>query len=87
MACDSGTSAAPKQPCSTRNSTICGNDCAAPHIIDVMVKPTRQVMKNRLRPNRPANQPTGAVMIAAAVMYEVSTQVISSDDADRLPCI
>jgi len=34
-----------------------------------------------------ANQPTGAVMIAAAVMYEVRTQVISSKLAEKLPCI
>ncbi len=68
VACDSGTRAAPNMPCRMRNSTICGSDCAAPHIIEVMVKPTRQAMKNRLRPKREANQPTGAVMIAAAVI-------------------
>ena len=68
VACDSGTSAAPKQPCSRRNTTIWSSDCAAPHIIEVTVKPTRQVMNRYLRPNRAASQPTGAVMIAAAVM-------------------
>ena len=51
------------------------------------MKPLRQAMNRYLRPNRAAIQPTGAVMIAAAVMYEVSTQVISSKLADRLPCI
>src|ERR1700722_4291675 len=85
--CDSGTRAAPNTPCRMRNVTICGSDCAAPHIIDVMVKPTRHVMNRYFRPNRAASQPTGAVMIAAAVIYDVRTQVISSDVADRLPCM
>ena len=68
MACDSGTSAALHTPCISRNSTICCKLCAAPHSIEVMVKPMMQVTNSRLRPNRAASQPTGAVMIAAAVM-------------------
>ena len=68
IACDSGTSAALDTPCSSRNTTICSSDCAAPHNIEVMVKPMMHVMNSRLRPNRAASQPTGAVMIAAAVM-------------------
>ena len=43
-----------------------------------MVNPMMQEMNNGLRPKREASHPTGAVMIAAAVIYEVSTQVISS---------
>ena len=78
MVCDSGTSAALNMPCSRRNNTICCSDCAAPHSMEARVKPMMQMRKNRLRPKRVANQATGAVMIAAAVMYEVSTQVISS---------
>ena len=66
--CDSGTSAAPNTPCSSRKTTICVSDCAAPHIIEATVKPTRQVMNRYFRPNRDASHPTGAVMIAAAVM-------------------
>ena len=76
--CDSGTRAAPNTPCSSRKTTICGSDCAAPHSIEATVKPIRQVRNSRLRPKRKAIQPTGAVMIAAAVTYEVSTHVISS---------
>ena len=68
VACDSGTSAAPNIPWSRRNSTIWSSDCAAPHIIEVMVKPVRQPTNRYFRPNRDAIQPTGAVMIAAAVM-------------------
>ena len=60
--------AAPNTPCSSRNSTIWLMSCATPHITDAMVKPAEQMMKMRLRPNRLAIQPTGAVMIAAATM-------------------
>ena len=66
--CDSGTSAAPNTPCNRRNSTICSSDCATPHSMEAIVKPTRQVMNSRLRPNRTDSQPTGAVMIAAATI-------------------
>ena len=64
--CDSGTRAAPQTPCMRRKATICSSDWAAPHIIEVTVKPTRQAAKKFLRPKREASQPTGAVMMAAA---------------------
>ena len=68
VACDRGTSAAPKIPCMIRKATICARDCAMPQSMDATVKPTRQVMKKFLRPKRPASQPTGAVMMAAAMI-------------------
>ena len=46
---------------------ICSRVCAAPHIMEVMVNPTRQAMNRFFRPNRTAIQPTGAVMMAAAI--------------------
>src|SRR3954469_12476796 len=61
--------------------------CATPHSTDAIVKPPEQMMKMRLRPNRLAPQPTGAVMMAAATMYEVNTQLIWSCDADSVPCM
>ena len=67
-ACDSGTRAAPNTPCSRRNSTIWLMSCASPHITEAMVKPPEHRMKMRLRPNRLAIHPTGAVMMAAATM-------------------
>ena len=67
VACDSGASAAPNMPCSRRNPTNCSSDCAAPHIMEATVKPVMQIMNSRLRPKRTAIQPTGAVMIAAAM--------------------
>ena len=68
VACDSGTSAAENMPCTRRNTTICSSVCAAPQAIEAIVKPTMQIMNSGLRPKRDASQPTGAVMIAAAVM-------------------
>ena len=42
--------------------------CASPQNTEATVKPAEQMMKMRLRPNRLAIHPTGAVMIAAATM-------------------
>ena len=82
-----GTSAAPKTPCSRRNPTSSPRPLATPHNPDTTVKPTIDHSISRLRPNRPATQPVSGVMIAAATMYEVSTQVISSLEAETLPWI
>ena len=45
------------------------------HSSEAAVKPAAQITNSVLRPNRSASQPIGAVMIAAATMYEVSTQL------------
>ena len=58
-----------------------------PHSIEAMVKPATETRNRRLRPNRPARKPVGGVMIAAATIYEVSTQSIWSWLAETLPCI
>ena len=63
----SGTSAAPQMPCRKRQQTISVSESAAPHIIDAMTKPVMQATCRFLRPKRTAIQPTGAVMIAAAI--------------------
>jgi len=47
-----------------------------PHIIEASVNPPRQTTRKLRLPKREAIQPTGAVMIAAATMYDVRTQVI-----------
>ena len=67
VACDSGTSAAPKNPCSRRNATICSIEAAMPQSIDAIVKPATETRNTFFRPNRLASQPEGAVMIAAAM--------------------
>src|ERR1043166_8995510 len=84
---ESGDSAAPNTPCKIRNRIICSRLWAAPHIIDAMVKPEMHTTARFLRPNREESQPTGAVMMADATIYEVRTQVIWSREAWRLPCI
>jgi hypothetical protein len=66
--CDSGTSAAPKAPCSSRKTTICSSDCAAPQSTDARVKPPTDSRKTARRPKRATRKPTGAVRMAAAVM-------------------
>jgi len=47
-----------------------------PHSAEASVKPMMETRKSGLRPNRSASQPVNGVRIAAATMYEVSTQVI-----------
>ena len=64
----SGTSAAPKTPCSRRNATICSMVWAMPHSIEAAVKPAAQTTNSFLRPKRIAPQPSGEVMIAAATI-------------------
>src|SRR6185369_182061 len=60
---------------------------ATPHNADATVKPATEARKMRLMPKLPASQPVSGVMIAAATMYEVSTQLTWSCEADRLPWI
>jgi hypothetical protein len=58
-----------------------------PHSAEASVKPMIDTRNSGLRPKRSASQPVSGVMIAAATMYEVSTQVIWSCVAERLPCM
>ena len=51
------------------------------------MKPRIETMNTFLRPKRPASQPVIGVMIAAATIYEVSTQVIWSAEAETLPAM
>ena len=51
IACDSGTSAAPNTPCSSRKNTICATVCEMPHSADAATKPAMQMSRNRLRPH------------------------------------
>ncbi len=84
---ESGTSAAPHSPCSSRASTICANDPATPHSTDASVNPAMETRNTRFSPNRSVSQPDKGVAMPAATMYEVRTQVIWSCEADRLPCM
>jgi hypothetical protein len=66
--CDSGTSAAPQTPCSSRYITICARLVATPHRAEARVKPATETKNTHLMPKRPASQPVSGVMIAAATM-------------------
>jgi hypothetical protein len=85
--CDSGTSPAPKMPCSRRKITSSARLVALPHRAEATVKPTTEIKNTYFMPKRPASQPVSGMVIAAATMYEVSTQAIWSWAADRLPWI
>src|SRR5277367_541607 len=86
-ACDNGISAAPHSPCINRAKTICGKDCAAPHSMDATVNPATEDRNTCLRPIWLASHPLNGVMIAAAAMYEVRTQLIWSCVAETEPCM
>src|SRR5580704_10853862 len=60
---------------------------AAPHSAEAKVKPITEMRNTHLMPNRPASQPVNGVMIAAATMYDVTTQAIWSCEHEKLPCI
>jgi len=64
---ESGPKAAPNTPWIRRNSTICSRLVAAPHSMEARVNPAIQVISKFFLPKRAASQPTGAVMMAAAI--------------------
>lgn len=67
-ACDSGTSAAPKMPCSSRAPTMPTSEVARPHSAEAMVKPITEMMNTRRRPQWPQSQPVSGSAIAEATM-------------------
>src|ERR1700730_414350 len=67
--------------------TSCTRLVAAPHSAEAKVKPITEMRNTHLMPNRRASQPVNGVMIAAATMYDVTTQAIWSCEHDRLPWI
>jgi hypothetical protein len=58
-----------------------------PHSTEAAVKPTTENRKMVFWPKRSHSQPVSGVAIADATIYDVSTQVIWSCEADRLPCM
>jgi hypothetical protein len=56
--------------------TIWARLVATPHKAEATVNPTTETKNTYLMPKRPASQPVSGVMIAAATMYEVTTQEI-----------
>src|SRR6185437_5763946 len=86
-ACDRGTSAAPHNPWSKRASTICASDPAIPQSTEASVNPAMENRNTCFIPKRSVSHPDSGVAMPAATMYEVSTQVIWSWEAERLPCM
>src|SRR5262245_1523950 len=86
-ACDSGCSAPPVAPCRIRKTISVHRFGARPQRNDAVVKPITDIISRFLRPNNPASQPVIGRMIALATRYDVSTQVASSIDTDRLPAM
>jgi hypothetical protein len=50
-ACDNGTSAAPKMPCSSRAATMPPSEVASPHSAEATVKPMTEMMNTRAAPS------------------------------------
>src|SRR3984957_20445933 len=87
MDCDKGTSDAPKIPCSSREATICVKVSESPQNADASMNPAIEITSKRLSLSRSESHPVSGVAMAAAMMYDVNTHVISSCDADKLPCM
>jgi hypothetical protein len=58
-----------------------------PHKTEAAVKPATAIRYSRLRPSRASRKPVTGVAMAAATMYEVSTQLIWSMVAESEPCM
>ena len=67
-ACDRGTSAAPKTPCSRRAATMPPSEPATPHRPEAIVKPITETMKTLRRPHCEIIQPVSGRAIAEATM-------------------
>ena len=67
-ACDSGTSAAPNTPCSSRAATMPPSEVDRPHKADATVKPITDTMNTLRRPQRAHSQPVSGSAMAEATM-------------------
>ena len=66
IACDSGCSAPPAAPCTTRAKISQESSVAAPQAAEANVKTTMQTIKNRFRPKKVLSQPViGSTMALA----------------------
>ena len=64
IACDSGISPAPANPCRARKRTSSPRLVAAPHNADATVKLATEARNTYLIPKRPASQPVSGIMMA-----------------------
>jgi hypothetical protein len=87
IACDTGTSGAPKAPCSTRQPTSASIEPARPQAAVATAKPATQSVHSSRQPRRAASQPASGVITAVATRLAVTTQAICSELADSAPWI
>src|SRR5579883_3182009 len=87
MDCARGCSPPPQAPWSTRNRTSAPRLGASPQSSELMVKPTMQIMKKRLRPKVAASQPLIGSTTALETRYDVRTQVLWLLVAARPPAM
>src|SRR5512135_72415 len=87
IACAIGWSPPPPAPWTIRAKSNRGRLGAMPQNRELAVKRKIQVMKKRLRPITLASQPLIGNTMALDTRYEVSTQVLSSLLAPRLPAM
>src|SRR5580698_797478 len=80
MACSLGCRPPPPAPCSTRQMISVAKFGASPHRKELMVNSATQLMMEE-------SQPLKGRTMALETRYEVSTHVLSSCPADRLPAI
>src|SRR5580700_671168 len=87
IACAVGCSPPPPTPWMTRKTISRPRVGAAPQASELRVNSKMQTRKKRLRPNRPASHPLMGRTMALDTRYEVSTQVLSSLLAPKLPAM
>ena len=73
IAWDSGKSAPPPRPCTTRNVISIVSFCDRPQSSEPNVKSARQSMNSRLMPNRLLKYPEMGITAACARKYPVTT--------------
>src|SRR5713226_792521 len=87
IACSLGWSPPPPAPCRIRNTTSMPRLGASPHRNELNVNSATQSMSNRFRPSSEENHPLSGSTMAFETRYDVSTQVLSSTPAERLPAM
>src|ERR1700731_4347913 len=87
MACLLGGNPPHPAPCKILKNTSMPRLGARPHKSELTVNAEQQDMKNRLRPIKLENHPDSGSTMALDTRYDVSTQVDSSEPADKPPAI
>src|SRR5277367_4353768 len=74
---------APKNPCSARQTIICSIEEAKPQKKLAVVKPAAEIANNSRVPSARDRKPDNGIAITSAIRYEVCTQEISLELAER----